>query len=156
MSEDDLNEVRAICVDETSFKHGQSHVTVISDAKTRRVIDVEGGREADTTVRFSYKPEEKGGDHNKIKAFISDMSAAYESAKEQFFPQAVQVIDKFYVKQLMLQAMDAVCQEEQGKKTSHSRESGKKLLMIPETGQTEQQRIKVEQLSKHGRAFRTV
>jgi len=36
--EDDLNIVRAICIDETSFKHGQSYGTVISDAAARRVI----------------------------------------------------------------------------------------------------------------------
>lgn len=160
VQEDDLSEVRAICVDETSFKRGQSYVTVISDAKARRVIDVEEGRDADTVVRFSYKLEEKGGDCNKIKTYISDMSSAYESAKEECFPHAMQIIDKFHVKQIMLKAMDEVRQEEQGKKTSRSRNSGKRLLMIPEVRQTEQQRIKVEQLSKQypktGRAFRMV
>ena len=60
----------------------------------------------------------------------------------------------------MLKAMDTVRQEEQGKKQSRSRSAGKKLLMIPETRQTEQQREKVASFSKQypktGRAFRMV
>ena len=160
VNEMDLSNVSAICVDETSFKKGQSYVTVICDAKARKVIDVEEGRDAQTVVDFSYKLEEKGGDCEKIKVFVSDMSLAYESAKEDCFPNALQVIDKFHVKQKMLEAMDEVRQEEQGKKTSRSRKSGKKLLMIPESRQTEQQREKVAELSKKypktGRAFRMV
>lgn len=160
VSEMDLSEVSTICVDETSFKKGQSYVTVICDAKARKVIDVEEGRDAQTVVDFSYKLEAKGGDCGKIKAFISDMSSAYKSAKEECFPKALQVIDKFHVKQKMLEAMDEVRQEEQGKKTSRSRRSGRKLLMIPESKQTEQQREKVAELSKKypktGRAYRMV
>ena len=41
VKENDLSNVRAICVDETSFKKRHSYVTVISDALARRVIDVE-------------------------------------------------------------------------------------------------------------------
>ena len=156
----DLSGVRAICVDETSFKKGQSYVTVITDAKTRKVIDVEEGRDASTVQNFSYKLEEKGGDCNNIRIFVSDMSSAYKSAKEECFPNALQVIDKFHVKQLMLQAMDEVRQEEQGKKTSRSRKSGKRLLMIPQSRQTEEQHLKIMELSKQypktGRAYRMV
>ena len=160
VNEMDLSKVRAVCVDETSFKKGQSYVTVICDAKARKVIDVEEGREAQTIVDFSYKLEEKGGNCERINVFVSDMSSAYENAKEECFPNAIQVIDKFHVKQRMLEAMDEVRQEEQGKKTSRSRKSGKKLLMIPECRQTEQQKEKVAELSKKypktGRAFRMV
>ena len=160
VDEMDLSNVRAVCVDETSFKKGQSYVTVICDAKARKVIDVEEGRDAQTVIRFSYKLEEKGGNCEKINVYVSDMSLAYEIAKEECFPNALQVIDKFHVKQKMLEAMDEVRQEEQGKKTSKSRKSGKKLLMIPESRQTEQQREKVAELSKKypktGRAFRMV
>lgn len=160
VAEDDLSAVKSISVDETSFKRGQSYVTVISDIRARRVIDVEEGRDADAVVRFSYELEKKGGNCNGIKEFVSDMSAAYKSGKDECFPSAKQVIDKFHVKQLMLKAMDEVRQEEQGKKFSRSRKAGKKLLMIPETRQTDQQRERVAQLSKKypktGRAFRMV
>ena len=51
---DNLSKVTAICIDETSFKRGQSYVTVISDAIARRVIDVEDGRDGGTVEKFSY------------------------------------------------------------------------------------------------------
>lgn len=160
VNEDDLSGVRAICVDETSFRKGQSYVTIVSDATARRVIDVEEGRSSDAIVSFSCKLENKGGDCNKIKHFVSDMSKAYISGKEFCFPKATLTIVKFHVKQIMLKAMDTVRQEEQGKKQSRSRSAGKKLLMIPETRQTEQQREKVASFSKQypktGRAFRMV
>ena len=40
VAEDNLSRVRRIAVDETSFKKGQSYVTVVIDADERRVIDV--------------------------------------------------------------------------------------------------------------------
>lgn len=124
------------------------------------MIDVEEVRDAQTVVNFSYKLEEKGGSCSKIKTFISDMSSAYKSTKEECFCQSAQVIDKFHVKQEMLKAIDEVRKEEQGRKTSSGREFGKKLLMIPESRQTEQQKEKVAELSrkysKTGRAFRMV
>lgn len=89
VNEMDLSKVCAVCVDETSFKKGQSYVTVISDAKGRKVIDVEEGRDAQTVVDFSYKLEEKGGACERIKVFVSDMSSAYENAKEECFPNAI-------------------------------------------------------------------
>lgn len=160
VKEMDLSRVRSISVDETSFKRGQSYVTVICDAKARKVIDVEEGREAQAIEDFSCKLEQKGGSCENINLFVSDMSPAYESGKEICFPNAQNVIDKFHVKQLMLKAMDEVRQEEQGRKTSRSKKSGKKLLMIPESRQTEQQKAKVAELSKKypktGRAYRMV
>lgn len=160
VDEEDLSEVRSICVDETSFKKGHSYVTVISDAVKRRVIDVEEGRDAATVERFSYKLEEKGGDCGRIKTYISDMSVAYESARELCFPDSTQIIDKFHVKQLMLQAMDEVRKAEQGKTFSRSKKSGKKLLMIPEKRLTKQQQERIATLSKQypntGRAYRMV
>ena len=157
---DDLSEVSAICVDETSFKRGQSYVTVVIDAIARRVIDVEEGKDTETVELFSYKLEEKGGKCENIHTFVSDMSPSFISGKELCFPKARLIIDKFHVKQLMLEAMDEVRREEQGKKVSKRRNSGKKLLMIPETRQTEQQREAVMLLSKKypktGRAFRMV
>lgn len=157
---DDLSQVRAICIDETSFKRGQSYVTVVSDAIARRVIDVEDGRDGETVERFSYKLEEKGGKCERIHTFISDMSAPFISGKEFCFPNARLIIDKFHVKQLVLEAMDEVRKEEQGKTAGKRKNSGRKLLMIPETRQTEQQRAAVSLLSKKypktGRAYRMV
>jgi len=158
--DDDLSEVTAICIDETSFKRGQSYVTVVSDAKARRVVYVDEGRSAANVESFSLQLIEKGGDCDKISQVACDMSSSYISGIETCFPKATITIDKFHVKQMMLQAMDRVRREEQGRQRSRRRDAGKKLLMIPEGRMTPQQTLKVQELSKAfpktGRAFRMV
>lgn len=119
-------------IDETSFKRGKSYVTVISDAIVRRVIDVEDDRDSKTVEKFSYKLEETGGKCENNHTFVSDISAAFIGGKEMCFPNARMVIDKFHVKQLMLNAMDEIRKTKQGKAVSNKRNAGKKLLMIPE------------------------
>jgi len=160
VKEDDLSEVRTICIDETSFKRGQSYVTVVSDAVARRVIYADEGRGAKNVEAFSHALIEKGGDCEKIKQIACDMSASYMSGIDMCFPEATVTIDKFHVKQLMLKAMDQVRKEEQGKQRSRRRDSGKKLLMIPETRMTPQQNERLQAISnefpKTGRAFRMV
>lgn len=88
------------------------------------------------------------------------MSEAFIGGKELCFPNARMITDKFHVKQLMLNAMDEVRRAEQGKTVSGKRTAGKKLLMIPEEKQNDQQRKAVALLSKKypktGRAFRMV
>ena len=160
VDEDDLSGVTALSVDETSFKRGQSYVTVIVDANARRVIDVEQGRNDQTVIDFSYKLMEKGGDCEKIKFATLDMSKAYMNGMQECFPYAKLTIDKFHVKKLMLEALDEVRKAEQREHRSKELHNSKKLLMIPETRQSEEQRLRVLELSKQypktGRAFRMV
>jgi len=133
--------------------------TVVIDGKKRRVIDVEAGRGKEAVEAFSYKLEAKGGDCNKIASVTSDMSKAYLSAADDYFPQAVSIIDKFHVKKLVLEGMEKVRREEQ-RLRAHVRGSGKKLLMIPQSRLDDEQRVAVESLSKSypktGRAYRMV
>lgn len=159
VEKDNLQEVRSIAADETSFKRGQSYVTVIIDAAKRRVIDVEDGRAAQQIIDFSYKLEEKGGSCERISFVSSDLSSAYRTGFQFCFPNARHTVDKFHVKKLLLDALDEVRKSEQ-QEQKVKRKFSKKLLMIPETRQTKEQRDKVAQLSreypKTGRAFRMV
>ena len=159
VEKDDLRKVRQVSVDETSYKKGQSYVTIITDGKARRVIDVEEGRDSTTIDRFSEKLTKKGGNGEKIRTFSADLSAAYKAGMEMNFPYARLVADKFHVKKLMLEAMDEVRKEEQ-KQFAKSRASGKRLMMIPEARQTEDGRKRLTELfrqfPKTGRAYRMV
>ena len=160
VDEDDLSKVISLGIDETSFKRGQSYVTVIVDAAARRVIDVEEGRSNQAVIDFSYKLEAKGGASEKIAYVTSDMSKAYISGVRECFPYAKLTIDKFHVKKLMLEAMDEVRRAEQKEHRSKVLLNSRKLLMIPQGRQSESQREKVAELSKQypktGRAFRMV
>lgn len=160
VSEEDLSGVNQLSIDETSFKRGHSYVTVVGDPELRRVIGVEEGRDIDAVERFSLDFESKGGDCNRVNNVSMDMSKAYKSACTMCFPKAKVVFDHFHVKKLILDGMDTVRKEEQGKQIAHSKTAGKKLLMIPEKRMTEQQEAVKEVLCKTypktGRAFRMV
>lgn len=160
VKETDLKEIEQLSLDETSFKRGQSYVTVIGDPMHKRVIGVEEGRDIDAVERFSLDFIARKGDCNKITHVSMDMSATYQKACELCFPNAKTVFDHFHVKKLVLDGMDEVRREEQGRKHSRSRSSGRKLLMIPEKRMTEDQYSVMQALCheypKTGRAFQMV
>jgi len=160
VSETNLSEVEQLSIDETSFKRGQSYVTVIGDPPRCRVIGVEDGRDVDAVERFSLDLIARGGDCNKIAHVCMDISATYQKACELCFPKAKVVFDHFHVKQLVLGGMDEVRRQEQGRRFARSRTAGRKLLMIPEGRMTKQQETAKEALCqeypKTGRAFRMV
>lgn len=160
VAETDLSGIEQISLDETSFKRGQSYVTVVGDPVRRRVIGVENGRDVDAVERFSLDLIARKGDCNKITHVSMDMSVTYKKACELCFPQAKLVYDHFHVKKLVLDGMDEVRREEQGKKFARSKSAGRKLLMIPERRMTERQNEVMQALCqeypKTGRAFQMV
>lgn len=155
-----MSEVRQISLDETSFKRGQSYVTVVGEPCRHRVIGVEEGRDMDAVERFSLDFEKRGGDCTAVSDVSMDMSKVYRKAVDLCFPQARVVYDHFHVKKLVLDAMDQVRQEEQGKKYAKNRQAGRKLLMIPERRMSEEQKASKQALCqeypKTGRAFQMV
>lgn len=157
---EDMSGVTQLSLDETSFKKGHSYVTVIGEPSKHRVIGVEDGRGFDAVEKFSYDLEKRGGDCNKISDISMDLSRVYRHAVAMCFPQATVVYDHFHVKKIVLEAMDKVRQEEQGRKIYKNKRAGKKLLMIPERRMTDQQKEKQMQLCSEypntGRAFRMV
>ena len=160
VAEVDLSMVSQLTLDETSFQRGQSYVTVVGDPPRRRVIGVEEGRDTDAVERFSLKFMEKGGDCNAVTHVSMDMSKAYQEGSRLCFPQARIVFDHFHVKKLVLDGMDEVRREEQGRQFARSKMAGRKLLMIPEGRMDSKQKAAQEalcrQYPKTGRAFRMV
>lgn len=156
----DLSEVDTLCIDETSHKKRQRYVTLVIDAKQRRVIDVEEGRDAAAVEAFATKLEAKGGACDNITSVASDMSSAYLKAREDWFPKATSVIDHFHVKKLMLDAMELVRREELGLPKYKQGVIQRKLLMIPQNKCTTAQSHRVAAISKAcpktGRAYRMV
>lgn len=144
-----LDDVERLAIDETSFRRGHSYVTVVIDADQRRVIDVEEGRDKTTIAAFTEKIEERGGDAKLISAVTSDMSKSYLPAIEENFPNAISIIDKFHVKQVLTNALDVVRKEEQ--KTAESKVAlfqGRRLFMVPKAKMTDAQAAKLDSLSK--------
>lgn len=157
----DLFDVIMLAIDETSFKRGHKYVTLIIDAAKRRVIDVEEGRGGETISLFAQKLSKKGGNPENIAAVTSDMSKSYLPAIEKNFPNAENIIDKFHVKKVLIDALDEVRKAEQ--KTVFNKKDlfrGRRLFMVPEAKLSTEQAAKLSDMSKRypqtGRAYRIV
>ena len=157
----DLSDLLNLAIDETSFKRGHDYVTLIIDAMKRRVVDVEKGRDGETIAKFTEKLTSKRGDVARIKSVTSDMSKSFLPAIAKAFPNAENIIDKFHVKKVLIDALDEVRKAEQ--KTAADKTSlfrGRRLFMIPEARLTTEQSVTLAEMSKRypktGRAYRIV
>lgn len=161
LQKQNLETATELAIDETSFKRGHNYVTVIIDAKKRCVIDVEEGRGKDTVTAFAEKLEQKGGDRDSVTSVTSDLSRTYVPAIAETFRNAVNIIDKFHVKKLFIDAMESVRKAEQ-KDVANKKElfQNRHLFMIPQAKLTEEQAAKRFAISKQypltGRACRIV
>ena len=156
-----LENVKRLAIDETSRLRGHDYVTVIVDADQRCVIDVEEGRDKETISLFADKLKEHNGNAQDVSAVTSDMSKPYLLAISENFPNAINIIDKFHVKKVLLDALETVRKQEQ-KASSPKAElfRGRRLFMVPESRMTESQIAKLNTLSKMypktGKAYRIV
>ena len=91
-SERDLSKTASIAIDETSNKRGHDYVTLVIDAASRAVIDVEEGKDKSTVEKFSKKLEKQGGKAENIETVTGDMSKAFLSGVEENFPNANYII----------------------------------------------------------------
>jgi transposase len=157
----DLSEVAMLAIDETSFKRGHKYVTLVIDAAKRRVLDVEEGRDMEAVRKFAEKLTAKGGTPGNIVAVTSDMSKTFLPAIAENFPNAENIIDKFHVKKVLIDALDEVRKAEQ--KSVADKKGlfrGRRLFMIPERKLDKDQAAKLAEMSKRypqtGRAYRIV
>ena len=100
------DDVRRICVDETSYRKGYKYITVVYDMDKNRVIWVHEGYGYEVFAEFCklLTPEER----EKIEIVAGDGANWIDSCKEEFFPNATRCIDFFHVAQWINKALDEV------------------------------------------------
>lgn len=103
--------VRRISVDETSSRRGHRYVTNVLDADTHRLLLMVEGRSAQAMETFAVELDAHGGHPEQIELISMDMSPAYRSGAESFFPQAQIVFDHFHLMQKAGEAVDKVRKE---------------------------------------------
>ncbi|MFZ1830306.1 MAG: ISL3 family transposase [Candidatus Competibacteraceae bacterium] len=106
----DLTRVKAIGLDETAAKRGQTYVTVFIDLdrKQKPVVFVTPGRGKDTVARFKAFLAEHGGAPSRIVEVVCDMSGAFIAAVGETFENAAITVDWFHVVQMFTKAVDDV------------------------------------------------
>jgi len=106
----DWTTLRAISVDELSYRKGQHYVTLVANLETGRIIwSKEGRSEATLTAFFGEIGVEACAG---IRHAAIDMSAGYENAIANCLPNATIVFDRFHVQQLASKAVDEVRREQ--------------------------------------------
>ena len=91
-------------LDEKSFGRGQRYVSIATDIKASRVLEVvPGNDQAAGELLWRALPEEQ---RSKVEAATMDMSAGFVAATRVQAPQAAIVHDKFHVAKLLNDAVD--------------------------------------------------
>lgn len=107
----DFSETKHLGVDETS-KKGHRYITVFANLFTRKVLDVEDGKDKSTISAFVKDFVAHKGRPEAIKVVSCDMSLGFLKGIEEAFPNATPVIDKFHVVKHANEAVDMVRKQE--------------------------------------------
>ena len=106
----DLAKLRAIAVDELSFRKGHRYLTLVTDLDSGRIIWGREGRTAATLIEFFDEIGEETC--KRIEWAAIDMCAAYRKAIQEKLSDAKIVFDRFHVQQLVLDAVDETRRED--------------------------------------------
>jgi transposase len=101
-------EVRAIGVDETASKRGQTYITVFHDLNKPRLLFATPGRDKATLGKFATDLTEHGGQPTAISHVSMDMSGSFQAGAAEHFPKAEVCFDRFHVVALGSTALDEV------------------------------------------------
>jgi transposase len=125
-----IDEVKTVGLDEKSFGAGQDYVSIMTDLKGARVLEVVAGNDtASGRQLWQSLPQEQ---RTKVQAAAMDMSAGFAAATREEAPQAAIVHDKFHVSSMLNEAVDKVRRREhhQLKKEGDERLTGSKQLWL--------------------------
>lgn len=103
--------VPEIGVDEKSFGRGQDYVSILTDLKRRRVLEVVPERTQEAAGQL-LETALKAQQREAVEAVCMDMWPAYEAAVRCVLPQARIVYDPFHIVSHANQAVDQVRRKE--------------------------------------------
>lgn len=106
----DPSRLRAISVDEISWRKGHRYLTLVVDLERQRVIWGTEGRSAASLERFLDEIGEEAC--QRIEYVAIDMAQAYMSAVKRRLPRAKIVFDRFHVQRVVSDAVDEVRRQE--------------------------------------------
>jgi transposase len=124
------DQVKIVGLDEKSFGLGQDYVSIMTDLKEARVLEVVPGNDTQSGCELwkTLPPEQR----EKVEAAAMDMSAGFAAATRKEAPNAAIVHDKFHVSKMLNEAVDRVRRREhhQIKKQGDDRLSGSRQLWL--------------------------
>jgi transposase len=116
---------RAIGIDEYARRKGHRYNTSIVDLdKGRPLATFKGRRAAEVVAWFKSRPQ---AERDRVEVVVLDMSKTYASAIQELFGESVQVIDRFHVVKLAVDALDEVLRSVQKQLEPEEAKTLKKL-----------------------------
>jgi transposase len=145
---EDFSSVQRVGVDETSFRRGQSYVSIFADLDGGRAIFATEGREAAVYGRFAADLEEHGGGAEQVSEVCQDMSEAYLAGALEHLPAAEITFDRYHVKAQLNRAIDGVRRAEAKEQRELLLRSRYLWLRNP-SKLTDKQRLRLDELLRH-------
>ena len=141
---DDPSGITKLGIDETSSRKGHNYVTIGVDMDSRRVIHAVEGKGKEAVASIQQRLIDKNVKPEQITRASMDLSPAYISGVNQYFPEAEITFDRFHVVKLLNEAMDKLRRLEQ---KEHELLKGQKYTFLknPEN-LTEKQQVKLEEI----------
>ncbi len=116
---------RAIGIDEYARRKGHRYHTSIVDLdQGRPIATVKGRRAEDVIAWFKRRPQ---AELEGVDVVVLDMSKTYAAAIQELFGESVQVIDRFHVVKLAVEALDEVLRSVQKQLDPEEAKAMKKL-----------------------------
>jgi transposase len=112
----DWSKITDVALDDTATKKGHNYATVVVEldrtrTESARLIFMTQDRKSSSVGEFASHFQAHGATTIQIKQIGIDMSKAYISGVQEFFPTAKVVFDRFHVMQLAGKAVDTVRRE---------------------------------------------
>lgn len=144
------NDIEYIGIDEKSMKKGHNYITVLSDTKERRIIEVEETRTQLATQSLLNKGlTEK--QKQQIKGVSLDMWQGFMNAVKEELPEASIVHDKFHIIKYLNDAVDKTRRAESKelqKKNDQTLIKTKYIFLKKKENMTENQLTKFQQIQE--------
>ena len=101
-----MQDLRRICVDETSYRKGYAYITVVYDMDRNRVVWIHEGNGLEIFRLFceALSPEER----QKVEIVAGDGAQWIDTCTKAYFPNATRCIDFFHVVEWATEKLDKV------------------------------------------------
>lgn len=113
LSQQPLEDVEELSVDETSRHKGHSYFTILCDRKAKKVVGIAPGKDKEAFAHALIDMEVRGADRSKVKTVTLDMSTSYIAAVGEHLAQAAMVFDRFHIVKKMNEAVDKIRRADQ-------------------------------------------
>jgi transposase len=140
-----LDDTRALSLDEKSFSNGQKYISILSDPIKKCVLDIIEGRKTEDATELlvsTLSPLQC----EKVDIVSMDMWKAFMVAVEDVIPNADIVHDKFHTAKYLNNAVDEVRKSEVGKQIILK--NSKYLFLTNPENWTEFQTLKFEEINQ--------